>query len=193
MTAQLAGLPPLVSRRTRLLIVGSFPSAASLQSGQYYANPKNQFWRILQAILPSSPINISGCSYEIRSKWLFDKQLGLWDVYATCQREGSLDSRIRQAVLNDFTPLKTLCPELRAVAHNGQHSARHAALLGTVGLPTYRLPSSSPAYAAMGFERKVAAWRDVFSAAGLLPSSTSSSTCSSIFQHPDGEKTLDAT
>jgi len=52
---RLTGLPPIVSSNTRLLVLGSFPSAASLARQQYYAHPQNKFWKILQAIWPSSP------------------------------------------------------------------------------------------------------------------------------------------
>ena len=158
----LNALPPLVSSHTRLLILGSFPSVASLQAQQYYGHPQNHFWRILQAIWPSGAVNIRASSYQIRSEWLLSKKLGLWDVYASCEREGSLDSNIRYAVLNDFSGLPQLCPHLEAIAHNGGESFKHARHSGALGLPVYRLPSTSPANASWSFERKLAAWREVF-------------------------------
>ena len=131
----LTGLPPLVSSRTRLLILGSFPGVASLVAQQYYGHPQNNFWKILQAIWPSIPIGTGEDSYQIRSEWLLSRKLGVWDVYAACEREGSLDSRIRNPVVNDFAELKRLCPALEAIAHNGGESFKHAkqvhaALLG---------------------------------------------------------------
>lgn len=158
----LTGLPPLVSGRTRLLILGSFPGVASLAAQQYYGHPQNHFWRILQAIWPSSPIPAGADSYEKRSEWLLARQLGVWDVYAACEREGSLDSRIRQPVLNDFVALQKLCPVLEAIAHNGGESFKHSRHTALLGLPVYRLPSTSPANASWSFERKLAAWREVF-------------------------------
>jgi hypoxanthine-DNA glycosylase len=122
----LTGLPPLVSARTRLLILGSFPGAASLAAQQYYGHPHNQFWRIVQAIWPSSPIPVGADSYQNRSEWLLARRLGVWDVYAACEREGSLDSAIRRPVLNDFAGLLRLCPQLEAIAHNGGESFKHA-------------------------------------------------------------------
>ena len=162
MTQVLEGLPPLVSASTRLLILGSFPSAASLGSGQYYGHPRNQFWRILEAVWPASPLDINADSYEKRSNWLLDRKLGLWDVYASCQRQGSLDSSIRKPALNDFGALIATCPELVAIAHNGAQSFKHAALIRGFGLPSYLLPSTSPAHAAMSFADKLAAWSDLF-------------------------------
>ncbi len=167
----LTGLAPLVSSQTRLLILGSFPGVASLQAQQYYGHPQNQFWRVLSAILgniyPFSPWDSCANSYQIRSEWLLSKKLGVWDVYATCEREGSLDSNIRLPVLNDFSILKTLCPDLQAIAHNGGESFKHAKHTQNLGVPVFRLPSTSPANASWSFERKVAAWRDVFEKCGI--------------------------
>jgi hypoxanthine-DNA glycosylase len=95
--------------------------------------------------------------------------VGLWDVYAACQREGSLDSAIEHAELNDLASLKRRAPGLVAVAHNGGESARHRRQLEALGLPVFPLPSSSPANASWSFERKRAAWREVFVFAGLVP------------------------
>ena len=167
----LTGLAPLVSSQTRLLILGSFPGVASLQAQQYYGHPQNQFWRVLSAILgniyTSSLLKLGANSYQIRSEWLLSKKLGVWDVYATCEREGSLDSNIRQPVLNDFSMLTTLCPNLQAIAHNGGESFKHARHTQNLGVPVFRLPSTSPANASWSFERKVAAWHDIFENCGL--------------------------
>ena len=164
----LTGLPPLVGSRTRLLILGSFPGVASLAAQQYYGHPQNHFWRILQAIWPSSPIGTGADSYKIRSEWLLARRLGLWDVYAACEREGSLDSRIRNPQVNDFAAIRRLCPELQAIAHNGGESFKHARHTLLLGLPVYKLPSTSPANASWSFERKLAAWREVFEKHGLI-------------------------
>jgi hypoxanthine-DNA glycosylase len=164
----LTGLPPLVGSGTRLLILGSFPGVASLAAQQYYGHPQNQFWRIFQAIWPSSPIGTGADSYKIRSEWLLARGLGLWDVYAACEREGSLDSRIRNPQVNDFAAIRQLCPELQAIAHNGGESFKHARHTLLLGLPVYKLPSTSPANASWSFERKLAAWREVFEKHGLI-------------------------
>ena len=165
---RLHGLPPIADAHTRLLVLGSFPGAASLARQQYYAHPQNQFWRILQAIWPSGPDGISVSSYENRSKWLLAHGLGVWDVYASCEREGSLDAAIRRPEVNDFVGLARRCPQLQAIAHNGGESFKHAKHLAALGLPVYKLPSTSPANASWTFERKLAAWREVVAAAGLL-------------------------
>lgn len=126
---RLYGLPPIVGPRTRVLILGSFPGVASLRAQQYYAHPHNQFWRILQAIWPSDALLAYADSYEKRSKWLLDHGLGVWDVYASCERDGSLDSAIRNPEVNDFAALKARCPQLRLIVHNGGESFKHAKLV----------------------------------------------------------------
>ena len=107
-------------------------------------------------------------TYHQRVDWLLDKGLGLWDVYASCERQGSLDSAIRQPQVNDLAGLLRHCPALRLIAHNGGESFRHARITRALGLPVYRLPSTSPANASWSFERKLAAWREVVGLAGLL-------------------------
>lgn len=162
----LTGLPPLVSPATRVLILGSFPGVRSLKTQQYYAHPQNQFWKILQAIWPSSPHDICANSYEKRSAWLLERGLGVWDVYASCEREGSLDTAIRNAVANDIAGLRL--PQLQAIIHNGGESYKHARHTATLSVPVYKLPSTSPANASWSFERKLAAWREVMERHGLV-------------------------
>ncbi|MEN9436429.1 MAG: hypothetical protein RIR09_1084 [Pseudomonadota bacterium] len=162
----LRGLPPLVSPQTRVLILGSFPGARSLQLQQYYAHPQNQFWKVLHAIWPSSSHGICAGGYEIRSKWLLAHGLGLLDVYAHCEREGSLDSAIRHAVPNDIAALQL--PHLCAIAHNGGESFKHARHTRSLGVPVYQLPSTSPANASWSFERKLEAWRGVMEKCSLI-------------------------
>ena len=154
-----------MSANTRVLVLGSFPGVRSLQTQQYYGHPQNHFWRILEAIWPDSPRGIGVASYENRSAWLLERGLGLWDVYATCEREGSLDSAIRNAVPNDIAALRL--PQLQAIAHNGGESFKHARHTRTLGVPVYQLPSTSPANASWSFERKLAAWREVMERHGL--------------------------
>ena len=169
---RLYGLPPVVSANTRLLILGSFPGVASLRAQQYYGHPHNQFWKILQAIWPAQPMATGEGSYPRRCQWLLDRGLGLWDVYASCERAGSLDSAIRNAQVNDFASLKSRCPQLKVIAHNGGESFKHAKLvrssLRVEHFPLVKLPSTSPANASWSFERKLAAWREVMVAAGLV-------------------------
>ena len=164
---RLQGLPPVADVRTRLVILGSFPGVASLAAQQYYAHPQNKFWPILAALWPAHP-QPGREDYAARCEWLLARGLGLWDVYDSCERQGSLDSAIRQPQVNDFAALKARCPLLQAVAHNGGDSYKHASKLEGLGLTVHKLPSTSPANASISFERKLTAWRDVMQAAGLF-------------------------
>ena len=164
---RLQGLAPVADTRTRLVILGSFPGVASLQAQQYYAHPQNKFWPILAALWPEHP-QPPRSDYAARCEWLLARGLGLWDVYDSCLREGSLDSAIRLPQVNDFAALRVRCPQLQAVAHNGGESYRHASKLEGLGLAVYKLPSTSPANASWSLERKLAAWRGVMQTVGLL-------------------------
>jgi hypoxanthine-DNA glycosylase len=168
MAAKLQGLPPLIAANTRVIILGSFPSVKSLQTQQYYAHPQNNFWKLVFSIIfpvisASSRQEYCASSYKNRSKLLLASGIGCWDVYARCEREGSLDSAIRDAELNDLASLKQRCPQLQAIAHNGGESYSHAKHTLALGLPVYKLPSSSPANASWSFERKLAAWQSALS------------------------------
>ena len=164
-SARLVGLPPVVGEGTVVLVLGSFPGVASLRAQQYYAHPQNHFWRILQALWPQHPLP---AQYAGRCDWLLGRGLGLWDVYGACEREGSLDSRIRNAEVNDFASLRPRCPRLAAIVHNGGESFRHARATAQLGVPVLKLPSTSPANASWSFERKRAAWGEALAAHGLL-------------------------
>jgi len=171
--APLVGLAPVIARDTRLVVLGSFPGAASLAAAQYYAHPRNDFWRLLGAIWS---MDLVAMPYRQRLGCIRAHGLGLWDVYAACRREGSLDSAIEDAQLNDLASLRRRAPGLRAIAHNGGESARSMRITATLGLTVLRLPSSSPANASWSFERKLQAWRAVFVEHGVAQADPASAT-----------------
>ena len=162
--AMLEGLAPVVDANTRLVVLGSFPSVASLQAQQYYGHPRNHFWPILSALWGADLMRLP---YPQRIAAVQAHGLGIWDVYACCEREGSLDSAITNAQLNDLAGLQHRALQLQAIAHNGGESARAMRATRTLGLAVYRLPSTSPANASWSFERKLAAWRGVFEQHGV--------------------------
>jgi hypoxanthine-DNA glycosylase len=162
--AALTGLAPIAAPDARLLVLGSFPSVASLEAGQYYAHPRNRFWPILSALWA---IDLRALPGSQRIAQVRRHGLAIWDVYASCRRDGSLDSAIEDALPNDLAGLVARLPDLRAIAHNGGESARAMRITRALGLPVRRLPSTSPANASWSFERKLAAWREVFQEAGV--------------------------
>jgi len=170
--ARLAGLPPIVGPGTRVLVLGSFPGRASLAAQQYYGHPQNHFWPILAALWPQHALPDA---YAARCDWLLVRGLGLWDVYAACEREGSLDTSIRNARINDFAGLLIRAPGLAAIAHNGGESFRHAravragmGLDAQAGIASLRLPSTSPANASWSLEQKRKAWAEALATFGLV-------------------------
>jgi hypoxanthine-DNA glycosylase len=160
----LQGLAPVIARHSRLVVLGSFPGVASLQAQQYYGHPRNHFWPLLGAIWQ---LDLTAMPYCERLAELRRRGLGVWDVYASCRRAGSLDSAITDATFNDLASLRRRAPGLWGVAHNGGESARALRQVQALGLPVLRLPSSSPANASWSFDRKLAAWRAAFQQAGI--------------------------
>ena len=165
MSAPRVGLAPIVDHHTRLIVLGSFPGVASLNAQQYYGHPRNHFWPILAALWG---VDLMALAYAQRVSEVLAHGLGVWDVYASCRREGSLDSAIVDPVLNDLASLKRRAPGLRAVAHNGSESARAMRHTQALGVPVFKLPSTSPANASWSFERKLAAWRSAFVEHGMM-------------------------
>jgi hypoxanthine-DNA glycosylase len=156
---RLQGFPPVLDARVERLILGSFPSVASLDAGQYYAHPRNQFWRLLGALIGEP---LADLDYELRLKRVLKKRVGIWDVISACERKGSLDSDIRQHRPNDFSRLYARAPKLRRVIFNGATAGKFAPAFAAAGFETCVAPSTSPAHAARSFEQKLVLWRAAF-------------------------------
>ena len=155
-TPALAGLAPVIDARTRILILGSFPGAASLAAQQYYAHPRNALWPILSALTGD---DLAGLPYGERLPRLLAHGFGLWDVLGACERQGSLDSAIRKPAANDFARLRELCPQLETVGFNGQTSGKFAPQFAQAGYRAVVLPSTSPAHASLTLAQKLELWR----------------------------------
>lgn len=160
-TPVLQGLPPVVDDRSRILILGTFPSELSLAAHQYYANPRNQFWPITGAILgfdAQSP-------YESRIAALQAHGIALWDVVRQCRRRGSLDANIepKSLAINDFQTLFAEHPAIRRVyfAIAKAESIYRRQAITEPHIDYRRLPSTSTANARMSFADKLDAWRAI--------------------------------
>lgn len=160
----LQGLAPVAGPQARLLVLGSFPSVASLQQQQYYAHPRNHFWPLM-AELFAQPL--AEWPYAERIAYVREQGLAIWDVHARCRRPGSLDADIRDAEPNDIAGLVATLPRLTLIAHNGGESARAMRITRALGIAVLRLPSTSPANASWSFARKLQAWAQAFEQAGL--------------------------
>jgi hypoxanthine-DNA glycosylase len=151
------GFPPVVDANVKVLILGSFPSPASLAKKQYYGHPQNHFWKLMGALLDRPLYDME---YPQRLPVLLAHGIGLWDVLHQCERAGALDSNIRNAVHNDFRKLTRVAGGLKRVCFNGKTAGRFEPVFAGMGYQTLVLPSSSPAYT-VGFENKLKAWRGV--------------------------------
>lgn len=171
---RLSGLPPVIHADCRTVVLGSMPGALSLSKQEYYGHPRNHFWKLLYAIFDRAQVEgevppMPSDSYEERLAFALSHGIGLWDVLAACEREGSLDAHIRKPEANDFAWFFREFPAVRRVFFNGQAAGElyrkqvmpKLAELGIGGAITYRvLPSSSPARA-MALEAKLSAWREL--------------------------------
>jgi len=160
--------PPISDRACRVLILGSMPGRASLRANQYYAHPRNAFWRILSEHFEFA----ADAPYEQRVASLIRNGLAVWDVLRSCTRESSLDSDIVEAsiVPNDFDTFLSAHPQLRTICFNGAKAEvcyRRYVLpsLPERELACHRLPSTSPANASIPYPEKLAAWKLVREAA----------------------------
>ncbi len=153
----LSGFLPIISPRTQLLILGSMPSAASLQAQQYYAHPYNQFWKIIFDIFESgrTPLN-----YQDKKQVLLQHRLGLWDSLSGCERQGSLDSQIRFPQANDFPALFANYPHINKLLFNGQAAFKfYRQAFGIPAIKYQIMPSTSPAHATRTYAQKKYVWQ----------------------------------
>lgn len=159
-SCRIHSFPPLVHGECRILILGSMPGRRSLEEQAYYAYPQNAFWRIMAALF-SFPAD---APYAERCESLLEHSIALWDVCASCEREGSLDMHIRDVLPNDIPGLLCDAPHIRRILCNGKTA--HT-LLGRY-FPALReravlLPSTSPANT-LPFAEKLALWRNALEA-----------------------------
>jgi TDG/mug DNA glycosylase family protein len=151
---------PIFDSKSSVLILGTMASPASLKSGFYYGHPQNAFWRILSDITKDSV----AITVEEKKTFLLRNGIALWDTLKSCERIGALDSDIRAPQPNDIAQLTQQCPTLKAVLLNGgvafnfykRYHAPH------IKLPFYKLPSTSPANAKGGYEKKMSIWKTAF-------------------------------
>lgn len=151
------GLPPVLAADTRVLILGSFPSEASLAAAQYYAHPRNHFWPILAAVLAEPLVAMP---YAKRLATLKGHKVGVWDTIVACERAGSLDADIRNALRGEVAVVRRRAPMVRLVCFNGQTAARARVGWATAGYATLSLPSTSPAYT-RPLSEKLKAWQAI--------------------------------
>jgi hypoxanthine-DNA glycosylase len=159
----LEGLPPIIADRAESMILGNMPSVMSLAAQEYYANPRNVFWRITGEIFGFD----ASAPYDVRTATLTAHGIAVWDVLRSCRRIGSLDSAVEpdSMVANDFGQLFEVRPSITRVFFNGAAAERNFNRMVRVApdLQYRRLPSTSPAQT-MRYDEKLAAWREAITA-----------------------------
>lgn len=156
---------PVVRQGCAVLLLGSLPGDASLQQAEYYAHPRNVFWRLMGELCAFSP----ELPYERRLACLNAAGIALWDVVRAGRREGSSDANIREVLPNDIPALLRVYGSIRAICCNGGAAFRLLRRFYGGGelwsrYQVLQLPSTSPAAARLGYAEKLCAYR-----AALVP------------------------
>ena len=154
------GLPPILDGQTKCLVLGTIPGAESLKRKEYYANPRNQFWRITEALFG---INHTS-TYSERKRELLGRGIGLWDVLESCDRLGSADGKIRNPKINCLDTFLDTHSSIKAVFFNGKRPRRLVKSLMSRPLDEKRyglvvLPSSSSSNTRYSLTEKVEIWK----------------------------------
>lgn len=158
------GFPLVAKSDAKVLILGTMPGQKSLEENQYYAHPRNSFWPIMFKLLKAD----NELTYDDRKTLLLKNNIALWDVLKSCYREGSLDSDIDQSSIepNDFKRFFSRHKQVTAVFFNGAKAEQLFKKNSLTSLKQeqqdlsfLKLPSTSPAHAALTFEQKLLQWK----------------------------------
>lgn len=150
--------PPIVTKSTNTLILGTMPGAMSLQKVEYYGYPQNQFWRIMFTVYGTLPVP---AGFEARVNLIKRHDIGLWDVLQFCERKGSLDSKIKNPIVNDIPSLLNRYPSINKILFNGKESRKYftKSFDDIADIEFLTMPSTSPAYT-LKFDEKLKLWTD---------------------------------
>lgn len=150
--------PPLIDAKTKILVLGTMPGDKSIRTGEYYANPTNQFWKLIFHVFNSG---IAVYNYEEKTKLLLKHHVGLWDVLSKAHRAGSLDSNIIDEEFNDFQQLFKTYPNIKMLMFNGQKPAEYFKINNILHKDKeyYVLPSTSSANTTKTFDMKLKEWK----------------------------------
>jgi len=152
-------LAPIVAADSQILILGTVPGPLALAKGEYFAHPRNQFWRLLFAVYEHGFSE----EYEERKKLLKTYKIALWEVLETCERKGSADQNIKNETPNNLLFLLKTHPEIKFIFFDSKAAAKFydRYFPRWEGILYETLPSPSPAYASLSFEEKLEKWRAI--------------------------------
>lgn len=149
----------LAAENSKILILGSMPGRKSLAMQEYYAHPQNRFWKLLAQLLGEKLPQ----SYAAKTAMLARHKIALWDTLAYCEREGSLDSDIKNEQPNDILKLLAEKKNIRAIFCNGGKAAaafkKYFAKKLPANVQVFYLHSTSPANARMRLADLAAEWQ----------------------------------
>lgn len=150
--------PPVIDNHSCILMLGTMPGEESLRKQQYYGHKSNQFWIIIYKLF-GEPLSDD---YDKRVAFILSKGIALWDVLSSCEREGSLDSKIKNEQANDFSTLFSTYPNIRYILFTSKKAEEFYKryVKCTENDRIYlTLPSPSPANAQMTLDRKLELWK----------------------------------
>lgn len=152
-------IDPVFDARSRVLMLGSFPSPKSREMGFFYGHPQNRMWRVLAAVMGEDAVPQTA---EERTAFLLRNRIAMWDVIASCRIEGASDASIRDVVPNDLSRILSAA-HIEAVFCTGgkSHQLYHRYQEPITGIPAIKLPSTSAANATWSLERLTEAYRVV--------------------------------
>ena len=152
------GFEPVFDERSRVLVLGSFPSVLSRANDFYYGNPRNRFWRVMARVL--GELVPADEDIPAKRRLLLAHCVALWDVVQSCDVRGSSDASIKNVVPVDVARITSVSP-IRAVLCNGGTAGRlyRKYIEPNLGRSCTVLPSTSPANAAYSLEKLTALWR----------------------------------
>ena len=148
-------IPPIYNKKSKILILGSFPSVKSREEGFFYGHPQNRFWKVTSAVFGEDvPQTIPE-----KKRFLLRNHIALWDVIGSCDIVGSSDSSIRNVTANDLSVILDKA-DIKQIYVNGKTAYKYYAKYSEekTGRPAICLPSTSPANAAWSVERLTDAW-----------------------------------
>ena len=149
-------IPPVYDKDSRVLILGSFPSFKSRETGFFYGHPQNRFWKVLASVFQEeTPVNI-----DEKKEFLLRNHVAVWDVIRSCDIEGSSDASIRNVIPNDLQTILSSA-EIKAVYVNGKTAFKYYEkyMYPKIQREAKVLPSTSPANAVWNLQRLVDAWK----------------------------------
>lgn len=158
MNSSIKSLEPIVDSNSKILILGSIPGKQSLEKQEYYGNARNAFWKIIYSLHEAEMED----DYDKRVEFIKQNNIALWDVIKNCNREGSLDTNIKNEQANDFANFFKDYPNIECVFFNGAKS--HDVFKKKIGFDQFeslrfeKLTSTSPANT-IKFEHKLEQWK----------------------------------